>query len=804
MRQKIALLLVFTLFFNITAAAQNDPAEETVFLYEDTASSGGFFAETGENAAIKWTTQISKSFSSGFCSCVLYKDCLYTAADKKIYKIDRSTGKIIKTAALYTAIGYTYYITQAEGKIFVQLKNGAIQAFSADTLDSLWISETPQSGSNGQGLSPICYDNGHIYACTAVMSKNYGKGVYFCLDTADEKPNEQYETKNFIWQLEAEDNSAQTSGFYGTGAAVSGENIIFGSEGGTVYLADKSSGEVKDRLQTGVDVRSAVSVSGSRAYFTAKDGSLYSAEIGENGFGEVKSQKFCADSSCEPVVKNGRVYAGGTDGGYTKGVFCVFDASSLEILAKFDVSGNVQARPLALENGGGVSVYFTCNNTPGKVMRLDDTGNGFDISTFFTPSEEYAQYCINRVNTDGTALYYQNDSGIVIALEYAGNAEPVSEQTTAETFTETTALTESTTEAATETTTRASSHSGGGGGGSHTAQYINVSFEIIGDTPHGEQPHSSSVVWLANDVYKTEKGSTAEDLVLKALDKNGFEYVIHSNGYISEITSPDGVRLAEFTNGINSGWMYTQNGVFVQTALRGCVLGDGDTIVLLYSDDYTKTDTSMRSDSSDLTLAETTTEQTTENAQETVFDEETTVFVQYFDDVETGVWYFYPVECLHAAGIVNGRGNGLFCPDDTVSRAEFAAMLYRVFGKEGGSCNFADVPEGSWFHEAAAWAQNAGVIYGRDETHFAPYDPVTRQEAAAMLYRLADGRPEGDKTGFSDNEQIAPYALEAVVYLSEHGIVKGSKGRFYPLGALTRAETASLLFEFIQKECMNK
>ncbi|MBQ9603856.1 MAG: S-layer homology domain-containing protein, partial [Firmicutes bacterium] len=350
---------------------------------------------------------------------------------------------------------------------------------------------------------------------------------------------------------------------------------------------------------------------------------------------------------------------------------------------------------------------------------------------------------------------------------------------------------------------RASSHSGGGGGGgSHTSQYINVSFEIIGDTPHGEQPHSSSVVWLANDVYKTEKGSTAEDLVLKALDKNGFEYVIHSNGYISEITSPDGVRLAEFTNGINSGWMYTQNGVFVQTALRGCVLGDGDTIVLLYSDDYTKTDTSMRSDSSDLTLAETTTEQTTENAQETVFDEETTVFVQYFDDVEKGVWYFYPVECLHAAGIVNGRDNRLFCPNDTVSRAEFAAMLCRIFGGKAENCGFADVPQTAWFYEAAAWAQTNGVIYGKDSEHFAPYDPVTRQEAAAMLYRLVNKKPPSNKTDFSANGQISPYAQEAVAYFAENGIINGIDGRFEPQRALTRAETASLLFEFIQKELL--
>ncbi|MBQ9604493.1 MAG: PQQ-binding-like beta-propeller repeat protein, partial [Firmicutes bacterium] len=593
MNKKIALLLIFTLFFNITAAAQNDPAEETLVFNETTLSSGGFFAETGENAAIKWTTQISKSFSSGFCSCVLYKNHVYTAADKKIYKIDSSTGKIVKTAALYGTIGYTYYMAQAEDKIFVQLKNGIIQAFSADTLESLWISEEPKSGAYGQGISPICYDNGHIYACTAVMSKNYGKGAYFCLDTADEKPDEQFEIKNFIWQLEAEENNAQTSGFYGAGAAVSGENIVFGSEGGTVYLADKTGGSIKDRFEVGADVRSAAVYDGKNVYFTAKDGSLYSAEITDNGFGEVKSQKFCVSSSCEPVIKNGRIYAGGTEGGYANGVFCVFDASSLEILAKFDVSGNVQARPLALENSSGVNVYFTCNNTPGKVMRLTDTENSFDISEFFTPSEEYAQYCINRVNTDGGALYYQNDSGILIALELAENAEPVSEPTTAETFTETTTLTENTT----ETTTRASSHSGGGGG-SHTAQYINVAFEIIGDTPHGEEQHNSNTVWLSNDIYKIEKGSNAEDLVLKALDKNGFEYVIHSNGYISEITSPDGVRLAEFTNGINSGWMYTKNGEFVQSALRGCTLNDGDTLVLLYSDDYTKTDNSMRYSSS--------------------------------------------------------------------------------------------------------------------------------------------------------------------------------------------------------------
>ena len=817
MNKKIALLLIFTILLNITAAAQNDPAEATVYANDATVSSGGFFADTGENAAIKWTNKIKKSIMSGFCSCVVYKNHIYTAADRKIYKIDRFTGKTVNTANLYGTIGYTYYMAQENGTLFVQLKNGIVQAFSADTLKSLWISETPVSGDYGQGLSPISCDNGHIYAGTVVMNKNYGTGSYYCLDTLDADPSNEYEVKPFVWQFAPSESGVSSIGFYGTGAAFCGENIIFGSEDGTVYLADKASGRIKDSLQTGANMRSTVSIDGKNAYFTTKDGRLWRAEVTENGFGNAVSTAFCADSSCEPVMIGGRVYVGGSDGGYTNGSFCVFDAFSLERLAKFDVLGNVQARPLVFASEGAVYAYFTCNYTPGKAMRLKDSKNGFELTEFFTPSEEYGQYCINRINIDRDGvLYYQNDSGWIIAFSPDKTpddpAETISEITTemiSETASETTSQTASQTasetasETASQTPSHSSSHSGGGGG-SYAAEYINVSFEIIGDTPHGADAHTASTVWLKNNTYKIKKGSSAEDLVLDALEKNDFKYVIHQNGYISEITSPDGVKLAEFDNGINSGWMYTKNGVFVQIAMRGCTLDDGDTLILLYSDDYTKTD--MRSDSSNEIATETTT-QSAQSAQTTAaaeYTEETTVFDNYFKDVETGVWYFYPVECLHASGIVNGRQNGLFCPDDSVTRAEFVTMLHRIFGGEGKNCPFEDVVKTQWYYEAITWAAENKTVYGIDQTHFAPSAPITRQDAAAILYRLTDGKPIYDKTDFSDDNDISAYAHTAAAYFAEKGIINGSNGRFEPKRTITRAETCSLLYEYIEKELLNK
>ena len=90
-------------------------------------------------------------------------------------------------------------------------------------------------------------------------------------------------------------------------------------------------------------------------------------------------------------------------------------------------------------------------------------------------------------------------------------------------------------------------------------------------------------------------------------------------------------------------------------------------------------------------------------------------------------------------GVVNGIGEGLFAPNKTLSRAECVTMLSRCAnGKatDDYECPFTDVPTGAWYEEAVRWASQKGLVKGRSEGLFVPEDYCTRAEIVTMLYRL--------------------------------------------------------------------
>ena len=127
------------------------------------------------------------------------------------------------------------------------------------------------------------------------------------------------------------------------------------------------------------------------------------------------------------------------------------------------------------------------------------------------------------------------------------------------------------------------------------------------------------------------------------------------------------------------------------------------------------------------------------------------------------------------------------------------SLLYRFAGSpEPDSAHpFTDVGE----NEALSWAYGKGVVNGRSKNRFAPDDPVTRQEIAVILTRYLDicgslpqtGSDNG-KTGFQDEDEIAPWAVEAVAGMRDLGILAGDEqGRFRPVSNCTRAEMAVIL-----------
>ncbi|WP_027400503.1 immunoglobulin-like domain-containing protein [Anaerovorax odorimutans] len=94
--------------------------------------------------------------------------------------------------------------------------------------------------------------------------------------------------------------------------------------------------------------------------------------------------------------------------------------------------------------------------------------------------------------------------------------------------------------------------------------------------------------WIPSTKVTLKKDSKVYHAFVKVLDSEGFTYVGARNNYVSSITNKNGTTLAEFTNGPNSGWLYSVNGEVINEGLKDYKLKDGDSLVWYYTDDWTK------------------------------------------------------------------------------------------------------------------------------------------------------------------------------------------------------------------------
>ena len=140
----------------------------------------------------KWATRLdAKGWDAALTPPLILGGYVYVASGQFIYKMDKNTGDIVQTSERmsgnmqYAMIPLAY----AEGMLFAQIGGGQIQALSATTLKSLWISEKL----GGQTLSPITYKNGYIY--TGTWNSDTTPGSYFCLSVTDEDPSKGNEIK---------------------------------------------------------------------------------------------------------------------------------------------------------------------------------------------------------------------------------------------------------------------------------------------------------------------------------------------------------------------------------------------------------------------------------------------------------------------------------------------------------------------------------------------------------------------------------------------------------------------------------
>ena len=173
------------------------------------------------------------------------------------------------------------------------------------------------------------------------------------------------------------------------------------------------------------------------------------------------------------------------------------------------------------------------------------------------------------------------------------------------------------------------------------------------------------------------------------------------------------------------------------------------------------------------------------------------VSVAVFTDVPSGHWAKDAIEILYKKKILSGY-DGTFRPDDTLTRAEMAKIIAEAGNLSEGVSSFSDVSSDDWYYPYVSAAFGANLINGYDGK-FNPHENITRQDAAVILYRLFAGKIENIKdVSFSDRDDIASYANEAIASLSKAGIINGYEdGSFKPKNNISRAEISQLMLNCI-------
>lgn len=171
-----------------------------------------------------------------------------------------------------------------------------------------------------------------------------------------------------------------------------------------------------------------------------------------------------------------------------------------------------------------------------------------------------------------------------------------------------------------------------------------------------------------------------------------------------------------------------------------------------------------------------------------------------FWDVTDAAWYAPAVSYVEDHGLMNGVPGGAFDPNGIVSRGMLATILHREAGAPHSVAGlyFDDLEAGSWYIDSVIWCAEMGVITGSDATHFFPDHPITREQMALMLWRLAGWpTPQGNSAYFTDGAQINLWAKGGVDWAVGAGVISGKPdGSFAPQSWTTRAEAAQMLMKY--------
>lgn len=178
-----------------------------------------------------------------------------------------------------------------------------------------------------------------------------------------------------------------------------------------------------------------------------------------------------------------------------------------------------------------------------------------------------------------------------------------------------------------------------------------------------------------------------------------------------------------------------------------------------------------------------------------------------FPDVTSSHWASGYIQFVKDNKIMQGDENGLFRPDDSITREEWVKTVLTAFviDTKDAKCEFSDVDSERWSYSYIAKAFEMMIINGVSDTEFAPTQSISRQDAAVMFYRGAKAARENALSdiaisNFTDTEEIADYAKDPINTLYRLEIVNGYEdGSFKPNAPITRAEAAKMIYTALEK-----
>lgn len=164
-------------------------------------------------------------------------------------------------------------------------------------------------------------------------------------------------------------------------------------------------------------------------------------------------------------------------------------------------------------------------------------------------------------------------------------------------------------------------------------------------------------------------------------------------------------------------------------------------------------------------------------------------------DLDSEAWYIAALDKAVQAGYINGYNDTTMGPADPLLRGQAVTMIANAAGFKADH-PFSDVVASPFYYDAVEWAKDKGIVDGTQET-FRPLDNCSRAEFITMLYRWKGVAPTTQPTNYPDWSEVPEFAMDAVAWAVEKGVVAGSGGELNPNVYCARVEAASMLVNLL-------